>query len=238
VSSVVTDFSLANMAWLKAPMGAPSLPTTELLAYSYAALRPPEPLLAKFLQEMDRLERTGKLMPRDHQLLRSSTVAQEELMRLTLGQEEALTEETVTETLARVTEEIRKEDQGLLREESEKHEVTRADRDAAKRANEVLLQRMFWRIRRHARVAAWAASTFLISLVLIGVVAGIGVSAHNPIVSYLLLAGSITLGVITVISWIYGTTARKLHADIERRYFQWAIRRESKQTGLDLAVDT
>ena len=37
VSSVITDFSLANMAWLKAPLGAPAVPMTELLAFSYAA---------------------------------------------------------------------------------------------------------------------------------------------------------------------------------------------------------
>src|SRR5690606_8746221 len=36
VSSVITDFSLANMAWLKAPLGAPSLPMTEVIAFSYA----------------------------------------------------------------------------------------------------------------------------------------------------------------------------------------------------------
>ena len=38
VSSVITDFSLANMAWLKVPMGAAGVPTTQLLAISYAAL--------------------------------------------------------------------------------------------------------------------------------------------------------------------------------------------------------
>ena len=83
VSSVITDFSLANIAWLKAPMGAPSLPTTEILAIAYAALQPSRELLEKYLTEIDRLENSGKITARDHQLLRSNTLAQEELMRLT-----------------------------------------------------------------------------------------------------------------------------------------------------------
>ncbi len=38
VSSVISSFSLANIAWLKAPMGAPSIPQTQMLAIAYAAL--------------------------------------------------------------------------------------------------------------------------------------------------------------------------------------------------------
>jgi hypothetical protein len=72
VSSVITDFSLANMAWLKAPMGAPSLPKTEILAFSYAALQPSAEWLNKYLAEIDRLERRGTISARDHQLARSS----------------------------------------------------------------------------------------------------------------------------------------------------------------------
>ena len=99
VSSVITDFSLANMAWLKAPLGAPAVPMTELLAFSYAALEPSSKLLEKYLGEIDKLEKQGKITARDHQLLRSSQLAQTELMNLTLGEEDALTEQTVTETL-------------------------------------------------------------------------------------------------------------------------------------------
>jgi hypothetical protein len=57
VSSVITDFSLANMAWLKAPMGAPGLPKIEVLAFSYAALQPSRDLLDKFLLEAEKLEK-------------------------------------------------------------------------------------------------------------------------------------------------------------------------------------
>ena len=99
---MITDFSLANMAWLKAPLGAPAVPMTELLAFSYAALEPPMGLWEKYLSEIDKLTEQGKITARDHQLLRSSWLASEELVNLTLGEEDALTEQTITETLKRV----------------------------------------------------------------------------------------------------------------------------------------
>ena len=39
VSSVITDFSLANVAWLKSPVESINLPRLQLLAFSYAALQ-------------------------------------------------------------------------------------------------------------------------------------------------------------------------------------------------------
>ena len=108
VSSVITDFSLANMAWLKAPMGAPEIPTTQLLAASYAALEPPRELLDKYMTEIERLEELGTITARDHQLLRSSPMVYPELMRLTLGEDASLTAETVAQTLERVSNEIKK----------------------------------------------------------------------------------------------------------------------------------
>ena len=99
---MISDFSLANVAWLKAPMGAPSIPKTQLLAMSYAALEPSGALLDRYLKEVNRLEEKGVITERDHLLLRSSHLAYDELMHLTLGEDAALTTETVKETLERV----------------------------------------------------------------------------------------------------------------------------------------
>ena len=52
VSSTITDYSLANIAWLKAPLGAPELPTKELLAVCYAALEPSSELWHKYLNQI------------------------------------------------------------------------------------------------------------------------------------------------------------------------------------------
>jgi hypothetical protein len=82
VSSVITDFSLANMAWLKAPLGSPEIPITEVMAYAYAALQPSNSLLDKYFLEIEKLELAGAITERDHQMLRISSIAQDELMNL------------------------------------------------------------------------------------------------------------------------------------------------------------
>ncbi|MEB0090085.1 hypothetical protein RHM65_22185 [Pseudomonas sp. CCI4.2] len=110
VSTVITDFSLANTAWLKAPQGAPALPKKEILAFAYAAARPTKDFWDKVLIEAEKLESSGKITPREHQLIRSSYSVQTELTRLTLGVEAALTDEGITATLARISDEIRKEE--------------------------------------------------------------------------------------------------------------------------------
>lgn len=110
VSTVITDFSLANTAWLKAPQGAPALPKKEILAFAYAAARPSKGFWDQVLLEADKLEHKGRITARDHQFLRSSYTVQSELAKLTLGDVSALTEESITKTLARVTDEIRGEE--------------------------------------------------------------------------------------------------------------------------------
>ena len=109
-STVITDFTLANLAWLKAPMGGPAVPSTQLMSFCYAALQPSRELLGKYLNEIEKLEVRGAIPERDLQLLRSSPLVSNELMNLTLGDDELLTEETVTEILERVTDEIKREE--------------------------------------------------------------------------------------------------------------------------------
>ena len=107
---------------MKAPQGAPALPQKEVLAFAYAAARPPRGFWDKVLVEAEKLEREGKITARDHQLLRSSHNVQIELTRLTLGDEAALTDEKITETIARVSDDIRKEaleDRNAISEELE-----------------------------------------------------------------------------------------------------------------------
>ena len=147
-SAVITDFTLANLAWLKAPMGGPAVPRTQLMAFSYAALQPSRELLGKYLSEIEKLENEGVISERDHQLLRSSPMVSKELMNLTLGSDELLTEETVTEILERVTDEIKKEGvdraerlerdrlatQKALDEEADRSERLERDRLATQKA--------------------------------------------------------------------------------------------------------
>ncbi|MBK9522025.1 MAG: hypothetical protein KBA96_10900 [Rhodocyclaceae bacterium] len=113
VSSVITDYSLANVAWLKAPMKRPSLPEKETLALCYAALEPSKALFRKYVEMMEQLRTTGNISEQDHAILRLSPVAQRELMDVTLGDETALTGIGLKEVLSRVKESLVEEQKAL-----------------------------------------------------------------------------------------------------------------------------
>ena len=234
VSSVITDFSLANMAWLKAPLGAPDVPMTELLAFSYAALEPSTELFEKYLREIDKLEQEGKITARDHQLLRSSHLAQAELMNLTLGEDEALEEQTVTETLRRVTEEIKKEESTKYRGERAAHDETRKQLAEQRQINKDIQERLYWQCHRQAKACAWCVSIIIVTLLAGGLAVGVGVRSNDPIVGWLLIAAAGISLLVTLGNSIFGITVRRVHEEIQARCLTWFIRRKAAETGLDL----
>lgn len=233
VSSVITDFSLANMAWLKAPLGAPALPMTEVIAFSYAALQPSKGLLDKYLGEIEKLEKQGAITEQDHQLLRSSGIAQRELMNLTLGEEDALTDQTITETLARVTTEIKKEENEKYREEQAAHLKTQQDLAAERAERQSLQKRLYWRCHAKATACAWVVSIIVGVLTVVGLVAGIGLTTSSPVIGWILFAGSGILIFVTLGNLFFGTTVKGLHSRIHAMCLTWLLRRESASTGLD-----
>ena len=234
VSSVITDFSLANMAWLKAPLGAPSLPSIEVLAFSYAALQPSRELLDKYLNEIEKLEKKGKITARDHQLLRSSQFAQDELINLTLGEEDALTEQTVTETLKRVTEDIKKEESDKLKSEENSHKETREKLEKEKAERKRLHERLFWRLKRRAKIYAYFVSIIIIILLIIGLFVGFGLKSKNQICGWIFIVASAALGLWTIGNLIFGITVKQLHSWVQDRFLTLMIKRESAAIRLDL----
>lgn len=203
VSTVITDFSLANTAWLKAPQGAPSLPRKEVLAFAYAALRPTTEFWNKVLDEADKLQASGKISSRDHQLLRSSHHVQSELMKLTLGVDDALTEESITTTLSRVSAEIRKEESERLQQseavrlETERmlaEQVAKTEAQIAK--TDVIKRGIFWRCDRLAGREALLLSVLVWEVQ--GVVAVLGVVniSERLWAGWVMVAASVLSGLI------------------------------------------
>ena len=237
VSSVITDFSLANMAWLKAPLGAPAVPVSELLAFSYAALGPPRELFEKYLNEIDRLEKRGKITARDHQLLRSSPLAYTELMNLTLGEEDALTEKSITETLNRVTKEIQREGDAKYTSERVAHQKTQ-NKLAKQLATRVRIQsRVYWRCRQQATVTAWCVSISISSFLVVGIAAaGIGFLSSNVIVGWLLLAASVIVAIMTLGNLIFATSVKRLHAKVQAHSLGWLLKRKAAELGVDFSA--
>ena len=234
VSSVITDFSLANMAWLKAPLGAPNIPTTQLLSFSYAALEPSEYLLTKYLAEVDRLEGLGKISERDHQLLRSSPSAYSELMHLTLGEDAALTEETITQTLQRMSSEIKQEETAKLSQEQRDHQDTLDALRNHQAQNREIVRKLYWRCHDRARVLAWIPSLLLVLLLVAGALAGLGLGPGTPIPDIALLWGSLGLALMTLLNLAFGSTLRGMHEWMENRVRTWLLNLESKSIGTEL----
>lgn len=106
VSPVIADYSLANIAWLKAPMNAPDLPVIETLALCYAAILPSQGFEEKLLHTVDSLRERGQIDASAHAAMRSSRAYEQELMRLTLGDEEDLKPATAMEALDRLKQEL------------------------------------------------------------------------------------------------------------------------------------
>lgn len=234
VSSVITDFSLANMAWLKAPMGAPSLPKTEILAFSYAALQPSTEWLNKYLAEIDRLERKGAITARDHQLARSTMLVQDELMSLTLGDEDALTEETVTEILRRVTDQLKWEETEKLSAEQTAHQLTQARLDHEEQKRRRIREQLYWRCQRWAKHQSWVIAGLIAFLFLVGVAAGLGLKSTNPILGWILLVGGGLVTFAAIVDMLVGFSVREMRERLETSLFSWRFKREAIALGIDL----
>ena len=234
VSSVITSFSLANVAWLKAPMGAPSVPRTQVLAFAYAALQPSSELLNKYMKEIDRLEAEASISQRDHQVLRSSPLAYDELMNLTLGEDSALTEDTVMQTLQRASDDIRKEESAKLVAEQEAHQTTRQDLESSREQSEDVRRRIHWKCQRTASLQARMITYLLGSLML----ADLGAAVILPFVGSATLALVVVpivlaAGFLAFVSRWYGISVK----EIRQRLHNWLLHRLLKREAANLGID-
>lgn len=190
VSSVITSFSLANLAWLKAPLGAPELPRLEIVATCYAAMNPPDALWSAYVREIDKLRDLGDITPRDHELLRFSLRARDELMNLTLGSEDAFGDRTVSQILERVQSEITAEKDAVIRRQQAEHEnereklaqaaearveeqrarflATKAELDEIAAKHSRVSKRLYWIADRTSALVSW----IFVSLVILGLLFG------------------------------------------------------------------
>jgi len=237
VSTVITDFSLANISWLKVPLGAPSLPMNEILAYSYAALEPSQQFLDKFINEIDKLEKSGKISPRDHQLLRSSPLVQDELMSLTLGQEDALTEDSVMETLRRVTEEIKKEEAEKFAAEKEAHNQTKKRLSELLEKEKRIQERIYWQCEKKANIGSWISFVLIIIILLLGLF-GASIVTNNILIKLLLKGAGILTAIVYFIDLVFGIPLNNFRLNIKRQLLNWCIKKESKKFELDIPMET
>jgi hypothetical protein len=125
-SAVVTDYHLSHLAWLKSPMEVPDLPRAEILASCYATMRPHESFWNRYLTEIDRLKSEKKMSQQDHEVLRFSLNAPDELMEVTRGDVEGITDKNLHIVLEKLEKTYATEKEIALQRERTEHEKTKA----------------------------------------------------------------------------------------------------------------
>lgn len=245
VSGVVTDYSLANVAWLKAPMKRPSLPEKETLALCFALLEPSKELFGKYVNEMDRLRDRQEISEEDHAILRLSSAAHRELMNLTLGDEEALTGNGVRQILDRVKKSLIEEQKRIaeaervalervLGQQQDMYRLSQKEKDQLAEEQAKLLLTTSRRARLFARWLTLLTMTLFSIVLLIGAATGSGLLSREglrPIYRWLIFAGVLVTVCWGWFSWITGKTVRQLTQQIQHRVtlklFTWLTGRQT-----------
>ena len=236
VSSVIHEFTLANIAWLKAPMGAPSIPMTQLLAFSYAALEPSKELLSKYLREIERLEARGTITARDHELLRASPLVHRELMHLTLGEDSALSEETITETLERVSTELKKEETERLEHERQAHEKTREELVESRERYRILQNTTYWQCNKKAETCANITVGLMVFFLIGDIAASVAVSLTVSSLAGVIAAPLvIVVGALTLLHRCFGISLRSLRESMRGWFLKKLLKRKEKSLGIDFS---
>lgn len=222
VSSIISDISLANISWLKVPMVVPSIPRSQLLSFSYAAMQPSAEVLTKYMTEIDRLERSKKYSSRDLELLRSSVYSRNELSRLTLGDASLFDGETANEMLARLSSELKHEGSKKLLVEEEAHQQTHELLMLERRKNQEISNGIRAKCLKWSQGIATFASSLLTIIVAI-VVFGLSERVFdNMVVSSFL---SIVVSTISFFGILCGTNIRALHTRVQKHCFKLFLSR-------------
>ncbi|MBN2303485.1 MAG: hypothetical protein JXQ72_03345 [Anaerolineae bacterium] len=98
----LTEYTLANLLWLRQPNETPNLPRKHIIANCYAATQPDEYLWDLYLSKIERLREEGRITIEDYYTFRHVQEAKDALMEVTLGEEGRLSAEgTVSEIIRR-----------------------------------------------------------------------------------------------------------------------------------------
>ena len=216
-------------------MEAPSFPTTQVLAFSYAALEPSSELLDKFLAEIDKLEARGDITEFDHQMLRSYPHVYPELMHLTLGEDTALTEKTVTQLCNYVSDKIKEEERKKLSAEQEAHRKTQEALEAERTRNQEIVENLAERCQRQAKIATWTFTTLLGIAILSSMV--LGIFLENQTLVWTFFGIPILIAFLMALANIfYGINLRSLHNKTYQLCLAWLYRRCAKNSSVNVGT--
>src|SRR6185437_1902884 len=100
------ESEIASLLWVRSPAVGDDLPRQQLMAAVYTAIQPPAHLWIKYVEEIERLERRGRVNSDEAVILRSLPVAREALMDVTLGESNKINSGSVQIIVERVRENL------------------------------------------------------------------------------------------------------------------------------------
>jgi hypothetical protein len=215
LSSVITDFSLANVAWLKAPLGAPDLPKRELISIAYAALQPPLELWSLYVRKTDELKARGDISPEDHELLRLSPVVRPELMNLTLGSTQNFSAAIIPEILSRAKQELVSEKQEELDLMTISNEQTSLELDSLAKKHSDMVKRWYWFSDTVGGVCARVVEVLLALAFLVSVFGPLLLIQRLNIPLKIILAFIVLGGILQFLSVWRGITIALIHQKLK-----------------------
>lgn len=237
ISPIITDITLTNLLWLKKPFGAPDLPRKRLIADCFAACQPSDELWAQYVDEINHLKRIGEITAEDYYVLRHSSEARAEVMRLTQGDEDSFRREQVSEIL----ESIREKQLRELREQLDQAETLRIsaeEKAAASYSFELVVKQ---NIERIASFCGKLVYTLIFVLF-------VGILATGTFVGYMkwqagsrfqsvIAFCSIFAAVVCLMSTVTGANvkswARSIEVRVTRKNREWLLSQFTKKTGRD-----
>jgi hypothetical protein len=137
----ILDDDFGTLVWLKAPLRYPDLPRLQIIADSYAATQPGPQMWDAYLAEIEALQARGDVTEDQFFSLRYSLAARQALMRLTRGEAETVTGETVRQVLERTEKELQQPILEQLRDAQEAATARSADAAERMRALELRAER-------------------------------------------------------------------------------------------------
>ena len=218
VSPVITEFSLGNIAWLKSPLETNDLPKLELMASCYAIMEPSHDFWGKFLVEVDKLQEDGKLSSDDHAFLRSNHRVSNELMDLTLGSEEDLTEGTILEIKERIIKSLTADKDEELKKKEQELQVERREKQKLILQNQFLINKINNFGVQVGKIVAIITGIIVSTLLIVGLLQPFILLVSLPrIISWICFGGSVLLVIMTVLNLICGITVKRICSQFSTR---------------------
>ena len=232
----ITDHNLTTLLWLKSPNEAPDLPRKRIIADCYAATQPTDRLWQKYMQKVDKLEKTGSFTTDDIYALRFSLEAKSILMKLTYGDEEFFTEGTVEEILQIAREHIQREVRNKLNEELKLRKKAELDLQAKLDQDEARKQLQKKKSEHWARSIRKTLEFFILIILFVGALYQFPWNLPRPstmIVNYIISIALCLLFLLMFYNLWKGKAVNTIMKCLEVRIAHWIEKKLLKLSGFD-----